>query len=187
MRPDRARRGTQAAGRRLACAESPRQSPPNPMRVVRWLKLSGGAATLLCWLIVSLVTPTMFGDVRITRVQFSANAKGAGFTTMPASHTSIHFSNQLADRAVLKNQNLMLGSGVAAGDFDGDGWCDLYFCAVNRSNTLYRNRGGWKFEDVSDSSAPSLTGPSTGAVFADIDGDGDLDLLVSSLGHGVRL
>jgi hypothetical protein len=107
---------------------------------------------------------------------------------MTATQTTIAFSNRLDDRAVLRNQNLMLGSGVAAGDFDGDGWCDLYFCAINGSNALFRNRGGWQFQDVTAAAGVALPGnASTGAVFADADGDGDLDLLVSSLLHGVKL
>jgi hypothetical protein len=42
----------------------------------------------------------------------------------------------------------MNGSGVAAGDFDGDGLCDLYFCSIVGTNALYRNLGGWHFENV---------------------------------------
>src|SRR5262249_43413402 len=48
------------------------------------------------------------------------------------------------------NQNLLNGAGVAAGDFDGDGWCDLYFCGLGGRNALYRNLGNWRFQDVTD-------------------------------------
>src|SRR4051794_41168077 len=107
-----------------------------------------------------------------------ASAEQPGFRTMTGDETAIRFTNNLDVRLVMNNNNLMQGAGVALGDFDGDGWCDLYFCAISGSNALYRNRGNWKFQDVTESAGVAGAGwRSTGAVFADIDGDGDLDLL----------
>lgn len=72
------------------------------------------------------------------------------------------------------------GMGVAAGDIDGDGWIDVYVTAIGR-NRLLRNRHG-RFEDVT--AAAGAGGPddswSTSAGFADLDNDGDLDLVVCS-------
>src|SRR4029079_5786828 len=52
----------------------------------------------------------------------------------------------------------------------------------------YRNLGNWKFEDVTPSAGVGCAEmESTGAVFADVDGDGDLDLFVSSFEQGTRL
>jgi len=71
------------------------------------------------------------------------------------------------------------GQGVAVGDYDGDGWVDLYLTAVG-PNRLLRNRGG-VFEDVTGPAGVSGGETwSTSAVFFDADGDGDLDLFVCS-------
>src|SRR6516225_6166664 len=51
-----------------------------------------------------------------------------GFTLMPASVTGITFSNILSDAKIAENQIRLNGSGVACGDVDEDGWCDVYFC-----------------------------------------------------------
>ena len=113
---------------------------------------------------------------------------GVGFTRLQPAQTGIHFTNQIAEIRALTNRNLLSGSGVALGDIDGDGLCDIYFCALDNDNVLYRNRGNWKFEDVTAKAKLACPNQdSTGAVFADVDGDRDLDLLVTGLGNGVRL
>jgi len=110
-----------------------------------------------------------------------------GFTTMPSAVTGIVFSNILADASAAANQVLQNGSGVTLGDIDGDGWCDLYLCRLEGPNALYRNLGGWKFEEVTSTAGVACNDDmSTGAVLADLDGDDDLDLLVNSVGGGTR-
>ncbi len=111
-----------------------------------------------------------------------------GFTLLSPTNTGITFTNVLTDDKVAENQIRLNGSGVACGDVDEDGWCDLYFCGLENGNKLYRNLGGWKFEDVTDSAGVACADQySTGAVFADVNGDGHLDLLVNGVGRGTRL
>jgi len=70
------------------------------------------------------------------------------------------------------------GMGVAVGDYDGDGWEDLYLTSLN-DNRLLRNLGG-RFEDVTADAgvAGASDAWSSSAAFLDYDRDGDLDLFV---------
>ncbi|HEX3661197.1 MAG TPA: CRTAC1 family protein [Acidobacteriaceae bacterium] len=77
------------------------------------------------------------------------------------------------------------GLGCAAGDYDNDGWPDLYVTNVG-SNRLYHNNRNGTFTDVAEkagvalgSPAPDLAVDHTGATFGDYDGDGRLDLFVA--------
>src|SRR5207237_9835489 len=102
--------------------------------------------------------------------------------------TGIHFTNTITLDSALWNRHLAQGGGVALGDVDGDGLPDVYLTSNQGSNVLYRNLGGWRFEDVTAKAGVALTGRhSTGAVLADVDGDGDLDLHVSAQGGGLAL
>jgi enediyne biosynthesis protein E4 len=71
------------------------------------------------------------------------------------------------------------GMGAAAGDFDGDGWQDLYVTNYGR-NVLYHNNGNGTFADVTDKAGVAAPNWSTCAVWFDYDGDSKLDLFVSS-------
>src|SRR5438445_6302947 len=111
-----------------------------------------------------------------------------GFAELPPSQTGIRFTNAVTLDSALWNRHLAQGGGVALGDVDGDGLPDVYLTSNEGSNVLYRNLGGWRFEDITAQAGVALTGRhSTGAVFAAVDGDGDLDLLVSTLGGGAAL
>src|SRR5687767_7790320 len=81
------------------------------------------------------------------RAPASVPAPGrSGFTLLNGEQTGLMFTNRLSDAALAANQVLELGSGVALGDVDGDGWMDVYLCALQGGNQLFQNRGNWTFK-----------------------------------------
>ncbi len=104
-----------------------------------------------------------------------------GFTQIEPAQSGITFSNPLLpknDRKYIYN-----GSGIAVGDYDGNGLPDLYFAALDGPNRLYRQTTPLSFEDVTDATGTAAASVwSAGTTFADIDNDGDLDLYVCNLG-----
>ena len=69
------------------------------------------------------------------------------------------------------------GQGVAVGDYDGDGFPDLYVTQYGR-NILYHNNGDGTFTDVTEKAGVAAPGWSSSAVWFDYDNDGKLDLFV---------
>jgi hypothetical protein len=69
------------------------------------------------------------------------------------------------------------GFGVAVGDYDNDGWSDIYVANYGK-NRLYRNNRDGTFTDVAEKAGVALGGWSTGPTWGDYDHDGRLDLFV---------
>jgi hypothetical protein len=112
----------------------------------------------------------------------------AGFTLLNPEQTGIHFRNKLGAEKSLQNQVYLNGSGVALGDINGDGLCDIYLCSLDGPNHLYLNKGNWKFQEEAKSYGVDCDGKdSTGTTLADLDGDGDLDLIVNTIHSGTLL
>ena len=132
--------------------------------LVRWPSLPFPIAALAyLWLVFR---PTLAGASAdweagpgYRSFQLTAPASGqAGFTLLSADITGIAFSNTVPESVHLTNQILLNGSGVAAGDIDGDGRCDLYFCALHGRNALYRNLGNRRFEDITEQAGVGCAG-----------------------------
>jgi hypothetical protein len=111
------------------------------------------------------------------------------FRMLPPSETGIQFRNTLSERPTPHRTELLYeyfsnGGGVAVGDLNGDGLADLYFTGNMTYNGLFLNRGGMRFEDVTRvagvAGRPNTW--KTGVTFADVDGDGLLDIYVAYSG-----
>lgn len=83
----------------------------------------------------------------------------------------------VTEKAGLSGAGTGYGMGVAVGDFDNDGFPDIYLTNYG-SNVLYRNRGDGTFEDVTAKAGVAASGWSTSAGFFDYNNDGKLDLFV---------
>ncbi|HMC55135.1 MAG TPA: VCBS repeat-containing protein, partial [Gemmatimonadaceae bacterium] len=113
---------------------------------------------------------------------------GNGFEPVPGTQAGIRHRNDVDDTHALSNRQLLIGSGVAAGDVDGDGLPELFFAAMEHAGALYHNEGDFHFRDVTDSSGIDTRGlATTCAVFVDVNGDGPLDLIVGTLGGPIKL
>ena len=109
------------------------------------------------------------------------------FKRLSSGQSGIHFNNQIEEdeqNNVNTYMNIYTGAGVAAGDINNDGLTDLFFSGNMVSSRLYLNKGNLRFEDISEPSGVLNTRWSTGAVMADVNQDGWLDMYVCVSGNG---
>lgn len=110
------------------------------------------------------------------------------FDSLPSSRTNISFINKPEKKklfSILYYLYYYNGGGVSTGDINNDGLPDIYFTANSKgSNKLYLNKGNFQFEDITDKAG--VQGSSdwcTGSTMADVNGDGLLDIYVSSVSN----
>ncbi|AOS44319.1 FG-GAP repeat protein [Lacunisphaera limnophila] len=110
------------------------------------------------------------------------------FRAMPASETGIVTENNYSDPTMWAERHRelelgALGTGVAIGDYDGDGRPDIFVVSKTEGSRMFRNLGGWKFADVTVTARVADVGEAAGiwkqgVTFADVNNDGWLDLYV---------
>ncbi len=106
-----------------------------------------------------------------------------------SSASAVVYSNVTAAAGIdyLQNQGFAAGQlfmtgGAAAGDFDNDGWVDIFVTRLDAPDILYRNKRDGTFEDVSSAAGFTANLQTNGSAWGDIDNDGDLDLYVTAAG-----
>ncbi len=112
--------------------------------------------------------------------------KNYQFDLLTSEKTGIEFSNTLKstkDFNIFYYMYFYNGGGVGAGDFNNDGLVDLCFTANQEPNRIYLNRGGMKFEDITEkANFKGEKGWSNGVSVVDINQDGMLDIYISQVG-----
>lgn len=139
----------------------------------------------------------MFKKIRfsffVISVFFTAcHSSNTGFTALSSSTTHIQFENNLEKKegfGILYYLYYYNGGGVAVGDINNDGLPDIYFTANSKGhNKLYLNKGNFEFEDITEKAGVEGTSDwCTGATMADVNGDGLLDIYVSSVNNAYGL
>jgi hypothetical protein len=122
-----------------------------------------------------------------TRLREPPAAGDQLFSRLPSSYTGVRFENRLADTRelnVFTYRNYYNGGGVALGDLSGDGLPELLFTSNLGENRLYLNEGEFRFRDVTEVAGVAGKGSwATGVTFADVNGDGLLDIYVCYAGN----
>lgn len=107
------------------------------------------------------------------------------FRLLPEAESGVRFTNEVPEDSVFSILNYLYyydGGGIAAGDVNNDGLVDLYFTATKGANALYLNEGNLKFADVTEQAGVAGDADWTkGVTMADVNGDGWLDIYVSSV------
>ena len=116
---------------------------------------------------------------------FSCKKEGDLFSNPEGSETGIDFVNTITesdDLNILDYLYFYNGGGLAIGDINSDGLPDIYFSGNQIKNKLYLNKGGIKFEDITEQAGVAGNSSwNTGSVMGDINGDGLLDIYVCAV------
>jgi len=116
----------------------------------------------------------------------SRRPEGLHFTFLSPGETGVRFGNTITENNsvnLFSNEYAYMGGGVGIGDFNRDGLPDIFFAGSQVSSRLYINKGGMRFEDVTESAGVGTRVWCTGVSVVDINGDGWPDIYVCVAGN----
>ncbi len=162
--------------------------PPNPTGVQPHRPWPGSQRFVRTLLLVLIVTSSSFISELAAQESHLGPIEFANVTAA-AGITFVHFKG---NKGISINRE-EFGPGVCVGDFDGDGWQDIYFVngrdlynrGISVSNALYRNNRDGTFTDVTEKAGVPGTGYGLGCVWGDFNNDGFPDLFVTQYGRNV--
>ena len=109
------------------------------------------------------------------------------FKLLSPEKTGISFQNDVMEDEylnILSNEYIYNGAGVGIGDFNNDGFQDIFYCGSQVTNRLYLNNGNLTFKDVTlDAHIAGRDRWSTGVAIVDINNDGWQDIYVCASNH----
>ncbi|MDZ4656126.1 MAG: FG-GAP-like repeat-containing protein [Bythopirellula sp.] len=133
------------------------------------LKYTRSTAVVLTAVLALAVRPDLTFAVVYTNVTGTILSGKSGI-----SH--LQYSGGVVSSGVVRT------GGAAAGDYDNDGWVDLFVTRLNARPLLYRNLGNGTFQDVAVAAGFTTSLLANGTAWGDIDNDGDRDLYITSTG-----
>jgi len=161
---------------------------------VRSRSLAAAIAGLAAFVVAGLAEPGPGSATPATGISERPLAPPAGprgktlFVELAPEVTGVQTENRYDDPRMFADlfqefEAGSVGTGVAVGDFDGDGRPDIFVVSKTESCRLFRNLGQYKFEDVTDRAGVGDKGEAakvwkSGVTFVDINNDGRLDLYV---------
>lgn len=188
------------AGSDIACGQI-----TSPTVTVRNLGSEPIAAATLLWRVTTADGQAVVNEhLAVSDLQPMAlqSIRLPGWQPQAGVHYTVEAVGELADDEFLANNHLQSsvsasnfsdiafaagideeepGSGVTTGDFNGDGWADLYLVNSGRPNRLYLNQGDGTFEDATERAGVGYPSLSSSAITADFDGDGALDIYLLNI------
>ena len=170
----------------MAAAEGARRPV---RRTAAWRAFRRGSLAALLVACASLRADDTAGSITSKPLAQNPYPRGKTmFVELPASETGLVTENRYNDPRMRNDlyqefETSSIGTGVAIGDYDGDGRPDIFVVSKTESCRLFRNLGNWKFEDVTDRAGVGDKGATAGiwkqgATFADVNNDGLLDIYV---------
>ncbi|WP_299158242.1 VCBS repeat-containing protein [uncultured Eudoraea sp.] len=127
----------------------------------------------------------LIGILLILIVIGCGSKEGELFYNPTPKETGLLFENTLTetdDLNILDYLYFYNGGGVSTGDINNDGLADIFFSGNMVKNKLYLNKGGLKFEDITEQAGVAGNSTwNTGTVMGDVNGDGLLDIYVCAV------